>query len=85
MLFRSPEVRADGKSLDECYNLVMDILKSNLELMIEDGEKIPEPVDKNYSGKFNIRMPRSLHKLLAKQAEDEGVSLNQLALYKLSK
>ena len=79
-----PEVRAHGYTLDECYDLVMEILETNLELMIEDGEKIPEPVDKNYSGKFNVRIPKSLHKKLSEEAEDEGVSLNQLAVYKLS-
>ena len=52
--------------------------------MIEDKEKIPEPVDKTYSGKFNLRLPKSLHKKLAEEAEEEGISLNQLALYKLS-
>ena len=79
-----PEVRADGDTLEECYDLVMEILESNLELMIEDKERIPEPVDKTYSGKFNLRLPKSLHKKLAEEAEDEGISLNQLALYKLS-
>ncbi len=79
-----PEVRADGDTLKECYDLVMEMLESNLELMIEDKVKIPEPVDKTYSGKFNLRLPKSLHKKLAEEAEDEGISLNQLALYKLS-
>lgn len=79
-----PAVRADGESIETCYNLVMDILETNLELMLEDGEKIPEPVDKAYSGKFNLRIPKSLHKKLAEEAEGEGISLNQLALYKLS-
>lgn len=79
-----PEVRGHGDTLDECYDLVMEILETNLELMIEDGDKIPEPVDKNYSGKFNVRIPKSLHKRLSEEAEDEGISLNQLAVYKLS-
>ena len=79
-----PEVRGHGDTLDECYDLVMEILETNLELMIEDGDKIPEPVDKNYSGKFNVRIPKSLHKKLSEEAEDEGISLNQLAVYKLS-
>lgn len=79
-----PAIRADGDTLEECYNLVMEMLESNLEVMIEDKEKIPEPVDKTYSGKFNLRLPKSLHKKLAEEAEDEGISLNQLALYKLS-
>ena len=36
------------------------------------------------SGKLVIRMPKSLHTMLAAEAEEEGVSLNQLMLCKLS-
>lgn len=39
----------------------------------------------NFSGKFVIRIPKSLHYKLAIEAEQEGVSLNQYALYKLSR
>lgn len=31
-----------------------------------------------------IRIPKSLHRKLAQKAQDEGVSLNQLATYLLS-
>ena len=44
---------------------------------------IPETADK-YSGKFIVRLPKSLHQRLVIEAEKEGVSLNQLALYKLA-
>jgi predicted RNase H-like HicB family nuclease len=37
---------------------------------------IPEPVPLNYSGKFVIRLPRSLHRDLSERAKREGVSLN---------
>ena len=37
-----------------------------------------------YSGKISLRIPKSLHKKLAEEAKEEGVSLNQYALYKLS-
>jgi predicted HicB family RNase H-like nuclease len=37
-----------------------------------------------YSGKFNVRIPKSLHAALAREAEAEGVSLNQLVLAKLA-
>ena len=30
----------------------------------------------NYSGKMSLRMPKSLHKKVAKEAKKEGVSLN---------
>ena len=36
------------------------------------------------SGKFVVRMPRSLHAALEAEAEREGVSLNQLVVAKLS-
>jgi hypothetical protein len=36
------------------------------------------------SGKFNLRLPKSLHAALVAEAEAEGVSLNQLCLTKLA-
>ena len=38
-----------------------------------------------YGGKILLRVPKSLHKRLAAEASMEGVSLNQYALYKLSR
>ncbi len=37
-----------------------------------------------YSGKLNVRVPKSLHAALASEAEAEGVSLNQLVVAKLA-
>jgi hypothetical protein len=49
---------------------------------------LPEPLlgpqRREYSGKFNVRVPRSLHAALASEAEAEGVSLNQLVVAKLA-
>lgn len=43
------------------------------------GNPIPEPSSKKeYSGKFVLRVPKSLHRKLASLAEEEGVSLNHL-------
>ncbi len=44
----------------------------------EEGEEIPQPsYPEEYSGRFNVRLPRSLHRHLVALAEREGVSLNQ--------
>ena len=44
----------------------------------EDGHDIPLPsYPEEYSGKFNVRLPRSLHRALAEGARRNGVSLNQ--------
>ena len=54
--------------------------------MNKNGEEIPEPIaNKNYSGKFMVRVPPEAHRKLAIQAAEEGVSLNRLASVKLSK
>ena len=37
-----------------------------------------------YSGKLNIRIPKSLHSRLVEEAKGDGVSLNQYILYKLA-
>ena len=37
-----------------------------------------------FNGKILLRIPKSLHKRLVDEAQAEGVSLNQYALYKLS-
>jgi antitoxin HicB len=41
--------------------------------------------ERTYSGKVNLRMPRSLHRDLARRAEDEGVSLNQFMVVALAR
>ncbi len=51
-------------------------------------DSLPEPrvgpQRRDYSGKFNVRVPKSLHAALASEAEAEGVSLNQLVVAKLA-
>lgn len=40
---------------------------------------------KEYSGNLTLRIPKELHKALVEAAKENGVSLNQYALYKLAK
>ena len=49
------------------------------------GEPIPAALaEKHYSGEFRIRIPPGVHRSLAMQAAEQGVSLNRLASAKLS-
>ena len=56
---------------------------------MDDGSAVPleqfQRGVEDYSGKLNIRIPRSLHRDLAQQAKADGVSLNQYILYKLAR
>lgn len=56
-----------------------------IEDMIASGEPLPEAMsDRKYSGKFVTRVPEQLHRALAIEAAEAGVSLNRLVSYKLS-
>ena len=60
-------------------------MEGYIEVKLENNIPIPEPEKvSDYSGKFNVRLPKSLHQRLAIEANNEGISLNQLVLYKLA-
>ncbi|MDQ3562717.1 MAG: type II toxin-antitoxin system HicB family antitoxin [Pseudomonadota bacterium] len=51
----------------------------------QSGEMIPDPyADRDYSGRFVVRVPPELHRLLTVQAAEEGVSLNRLVSVRLA-
>lgn len=53
--------------------------------MQASGEPIPEPLaEKHYSGEFRVRIPPEVHRALAMQAAEQGISLNRLASAKLA-
>jgi len=53
--------------------------------MQASGEVVPLPfAEKHYSGEFRVRIPSDLHRSLAIQAAEQGVSLNRLASAKLA-
>src|SRR5262245_15957034 len=48
-----------------------------IETELEEGRDIPEPSHpEEYSGRFNLRLPRSLHRALSEAAALQSVSLN---------
>jgi antitoxin HicB len=52
---------------------------------IDGGQTVPEPsLIEDFSGKFVLRIPRSLHRSLDREAKKQGVSLNQYILHLLS-
>jgi len=74
-----------GDTYEEAFENIQDAMKGWIKTKLENGFPVPDPIDENsYSGKFVLRLPKSLHARLALEAEQEGVSLNQYALYRLS-
>ena len=67
------------------YQSLNEAMEGYIEVKLENNLPVPIPeAAEKYSGKFVVRIPKSLHQRLAIEAEKEGVSLNQLALYKLA-
>ena len=74
-----------GKTRNEALENLEEALEGYLEVKLEYGDHIPEPISNDgFNGKFLLRLPKSLHLRLSTEAQKEGVSLNQYALYKLS-
>ncbi|MCR5022931.1 MAG: toxin-antitoxin system HicB family antitoxin [Lachnospiraceae bacterium] len=77
--------QSTGDSLEELMVSLNEAMEGYLEVKLENNIPIPMPQqDDNYSGKFIVRLPKSLHKRLSIEASKEGVSLNQWACYKLA-
>ena len=72
-------------TIDELEAMLKNAKKAWISSELKQGRDIPEPIyDGEFSGQFKLRIPKSLHKQLAQQAKDEGVSMNQLCMYLLS-
>ncbi|MGH8906830.1 MAG: toxin-antitoxin system HicB family antitoxin [Egibacteraceae bacterium] len=77
----------DGSSMEDALERLEDILREWLELAVQEGVPIPQPARiayEDFSGRFTVRAPRSLHRELSQLAEREGVSLNQMIVTLLS-
>lgn len=75
-----------GETYEETFKNIREAMELWLEDALEDGAKIPEPdIDgEEYSGKFVVRLPKTLHRKLARNAHKENVSLNQYVVFLLS-
>jgi predicted RNase H-like HicB family nuclease len=73
---------SDGDTPEEALENVKDAMFNWVYGVLEDGLEVPEPANPfpDYSGRFVLRLPRSLHRQLAERADAEGVSLNTLCL-----
>lgn len=74
-----PDVIAYSETADDAYAMAMDAVEATAEHFNELGKSMPVPsvpVD-DYSGRVTLRLPKSLHQVVAETAESEGISLNQ--------
>lgn len=71
-------VWADGKTIEEAYNNLVETKKLWLETCLEIEIDIPESIsEKDFSGKFILRLDPRLHRTLSERAQKSRISLNQ--------
>jgi predicted HicB family RNase H-like nuclease len=80
-----PNVAAFGQTIEDA----LDDLHENWQYIKEDYRRFREPLPaapsrREYSGRFSVRIDRRVHRALAIEAAQAGVTLNALVTYKLS-
>lgn len=79
---------AEGETAGQALHNLDEILLEWLAIAIEDEVDIPPPRrldDTDFSGRFSVRVPRSLHRELSEWADEEATSLNQLLVTVLTR
>jgi predicted HicB family RNase H-like nuclease len=67
------------------FSGIVSLVQSCLDDAHSHGESVPEPFSqKQFSGKFMVRIPPQQHRQLTLQAAEQGISLKRLVTSKLS-
>jgi len=81
-----PGCMTEGDSAEDAAAMIQDAMAGWIELALEDGRTIPEPKPlEEFSGKFVVRVSKSLHRDLVAAAAREEVSLNQFIATELAR
>ncbi len=79
-----PNVSAFGSSPEEALEELKESWEVMKESYLSHNETIPvAPSKKDYSGHFNVRIDKRVHRALAVEAAKVGISLNALVAQKL--
>jgi predicted RNase H-like HicB family nuclease len=83
-----PGCSAWGVDQPEALRQLSDAIEAWIEAARAAGNPVPTPSrpadPERFSGKFLLRLPKSLHASLARRAQSEGVSLNQYTVLLLA-
>jgi predicted HicB family RNase H-like nuclease len=80
-----PSLAAHGSTQEKALREIRSVVRYALEDLADSRGLAPEPLSKrSFSGTLNLRMPKHLHRQLAIEAAQEGVSLNHWITTKLA-
>jgi predicted RNase H-like HicB family nuclease len=80
-----PTLLAHGNTAGEALVEIESVVGATIKWMKEENELIPEPLGlKKFKGNITLRVPSEIHRKLAVKSAEEGVSVNQYILSKIS-
>ena len=80
-----PSLSYLDKSHAEALNGIIHLVKEVVADLIANHEKVPQPIaDQHFSGKFVVRIPPELHRMLIIKAAESHISLNRYISAKLA-
>ncbi len=81
-----PEISAFGPSPELALQELDAAWEAVKQVHCDEGTPVPvAPAKKEYSGQFNVRIDKRLHRALAMEAAKAGITLNALVAQKLSR
>jgi predicted HicB family RNase H-like nuclease len=83
--FEFPSLMAHGNTASKALLEIEKVVAESIKWMEEGKEPIPEPFGlKKFKRNITLRVPSEVHKKLVIKSAEEGVSLNQYILSKIS-
>ena len=80
-----PSLAAHSKTVGGALKEIEKVVEEAIAWMQEENEEIPEPFGlKRYKGNLTLRVPAEVHRNLSIKSAEEGVSINQYILSKIS-
>ena len=80
-----PSLIAHGNTSKKALLEIENVVTESIKWMEEEKEPVPEPFGlKKFKGNLTLRVPPEVHKKLVIESAEEGVSLNQYILSKIS-
>src|SRR5215472_13734993 len=80
-----PGCNAFGDNVEDALQSLRETKELWLKGRVDAGQPIPGPsTAEEYSGKFVLRIPKVLHRMLDREARRQGISLNQYVGYLLA-
>jgi predicted HicB family RNase H-like nuclease len=80
-----PSLMAHGDTASKALLEIEKAVNESIKWMEEEKEQIPEPFGlKKFKGNLTLKVPSEVHKKLVIKSAEEGVSVNQYILSKIS-